>query len=680
MGEVARHDAAGEAKADPAFWGLDRLARPCKPLATGSAGTAAAEHSERIAGFSIRHLDEALRQRLCALFAEVLPAVERNSHLGFSALFGALAASEVFRELYAGPRRQPFLLPSLPFVADLLTLPEMAHGLSERSWSEGVCPYSSALFIHDGKHVKSAMPLPAVESEELMRECIRYGTIMVMHSGNHWKKLGKLALASVQEFQIPTNNTIFLTDGDRQHSLNVHNDNHNVLLLQTGGQKRWIVWNPPKRKKGPDPLARGKHYDDITPDELEAPIMDVDLLPGQALCIPFGFPHVANTLAFDEPSLHVTLSMYPTPTYASMRRELLVQLGTPEVLNDEDMSDEAYWRLTSFVPVGCLAPSGVRNSAKPGPELVQLVVAELCARVAGAEPSRFLADEAAFRASACDVVVSNLRGLLNTLDTYEHGFRVVATAEDEFPALHPREMLTAFSCGDRPGSTERKRVDPEDGVERSKAEVVERYSGSYDVAAIEEYWRDQCTPVMAQMDGEPARIDPADGAPRTLSDLKKMHRFTWTPEQIDAYWHEHCRSIYAGDTLPTDHIDRVDRAASDARELIALLRDRMPHLRTGRTVPGDDGGEGQYALGQQRSGSATAGVAQCALAGGQPAGPEALPAFLSWEEALPTLPSVTTLGGSDVEDLGAHGNRPSSESSCLVETVGKVEDDYELVD
>jgi len=374
----------------------------------------------------------------------------------------------------------------------------------------------------------------------VMHRCLQFGTIMVMHSGNHWNKLGSLALAAVEELQIPTNNTIFITGANRQISLNLHSDNHNVLILQTVGSKRWKVWDPPVRKRGPDPLARGKNHDSIDPQELGELLLDVDLQPGQALCVPLGFPHITDTLASpDSPSLHITLSMYPTPTYASLRQELLGHLGLPSGVIDEDLSEELYWKLTSFVPVGCLAPAQACQAHNPGEVLGNLVATELCEYVAAAEPHRFVAGSPELFAHARAVVAASLRGLVYTLEAYANGFRIVAGANGEFPVCSPVDLVHAFNCGHKP--RERRRLDPEDGVYRTWSEVLQRYSNSYDTEAIEHYWRDHCRPAEAAKtgcdahSGEPARIDPADGLARTLSDLRHIHRLSWAHDEIEHY-------------------------------------------------------------------------------------------------------------------------------------------------
>ena len=81
------------------------------------------------------------------------------------------------------------------------------------------------------------------------------------------------------------------------HGFDLHWDDHDVLVLQVCGRKRWSVYGPTR----PWPLK-----DDIDPN-LCAPTEALEefvLTDGDALYIPRGWWHVAAPL--DEPSLHLT--------------------------------------------------------------------------------------------------------------------------------------------------------------------------------------------------------------------------------------------------------------------------------------------------------------------------------------------------------------------------------------
>ena len=72
--------------------------------------------------------------------------------------------------------------------------------------------------------------------------------------------------------------------------LHIHGDPHDVLAVQTWGRKRWQVWPP-----GTDPGDPGD------------PVLDDDLVPGDALYLPTGTPHAPRTV--DAASLHLTVGI-----------------------------------------------------------------------------------------------------------------------------------------------------------------------------------------------------------------------------------------------------------------------------------------------------------------------------------------------------------------------------------
>ena len=85
-----------------------------------------------------------------------------------------------------------------------------------------------------------------------------------------------------------------------QKGLDIHFDTTAVFCFQLEGSKRWRVWdelefNPTK------PMSKV-----LKIDELNNPIMDIILKPGDVLYMPAGFPHC--TFALDEPSLSVSIS------------------------------------------------------------------------------------------------------------------------------------------------------------------------------------------------------------------------------------------------------------------------------------------------------------------------------------------------------------------------------------
>ncbi|MBW3561017.1 MAG: cupin domain-containing protein [Actinobacteria bacterium] len=103
--------------------------------------------------------------------------------------------------------------------------------------------------------------------------------------------------------------------------LDVHHDTHDVFALQTYGRKHWVVHEPAVR----DPLSSQRWSSDE--HEAGSPLLDVELEPGDALYVPRGTPHAAETL--DEPSLHITIGIRAT-TWHDVLRDV-VELAADEV-------------------------------------------------------------------------------------------------------------------------------------------------------------------------------------------------------------------------------------------------------------------------------------------------------------------------------------------------------------
>lgn len=83
--------------------------------------------------------------------------------------------------------------------------------------------------------------------------------------------------------------------------LDIHHDTHDVFALQTYGRKHWVVHEPAVE----DPLSSQRwSSDEHEPGRL---VLDTDLEPGDALYVPRGTPHAAETR--DRPSLHVTIGI-----------------------------------------------------------------------------------------------------------------------------------------------------------------------------------------------------------------------------------------------------------------------------------------------------------------------------------------------------------------------------------
>jgi ribosomal protein L16 Arg81 hydroxylase len=93
---------------------------------------------------------------------------------------------------------------------------------------------------------------------------------------------------------------VYLTPPGSQ-GFDIHYDNHCVLVVQLSGTKKWNVFNPL------DKLPVARCTKSIAIEQLDRPLMDVTLQPGDVLYIPRGFPHFA--VCNEQSSLHLTLSI-----------------------------------------------------------------------------------------------------------------------------------------------------------------------------------------------------------------------------------------------------------------------------------------------------------------------------------------------------------------------------------
>ena len=80
-----------------------------------------------------------------------------------------------------------------------------------------------------------------------------------------------------------------------------HYDTHDVFILQIAGSKHWKIHKPPINLP-----HRTQPYHPQMPAP-SAPLLELDLEPGDLLYMPRGFVHQANTV--DHASMHVTLGV-----------------------------------------------------------------------------------------------------------------------------------------------------------------------------------------------------------------------------------------------------------------------------------------------------------------------------------------------------------------------------------
>ena len=112
----------------------------------------------------------------------------------------------------------------------------------------------------------------------------------------------------------------YLTPPAGAQAVPPHSDDQDVFVVQTHGRKQWRVWPPIVALPYSDEMVGKRGAAPLNADdELGAPLLSVELQPGDVLYIPRGFVHDAFSVG-DAPSLHVTLTV---PTHDLTRGRAL---------------------------------------------------------------------------------------------------------------------------------------------------------------------------------------------------------------------------------------------------------------------------------------------------------------------------------------------------------------------
>jgi hypothetical protein len=124
-----------------------------------------------------------------------------------------------------------------------------------------------------------------------------------------------------REFRAPVHTNAYLSF-NRDSAFKPHWDNHNVLILQIHGRKRWSCWGQPWRFPVDEKACQ-------VPANLGEPEWEGVLEPGDILYVPRGDIHAAKVLD-NEDSVHLTVTIVPP------RADVLMQ-HLPMLCNGEEI-------------------------------------------------------------------------------------------------------------------------------------------------------------------------------------------------------------------------------------------------------------------------------------------------------------------------------------------------------
>jgi lysine-specific demethylase/histidyl-hydroxylase NO66 len=181
-------------------------------------------------------------------------------------------------------------LPAFRLVKDGATLPTSGYTKSGRTGSQ---------------------PVSGMADPRRILECFRDGaTIVLQGLHRYWPPLARFCRELEGALGHPAQVNAYVTPpGSR--GLAVHQDSHDVFVLQAFGRKQWDVW-------APRPLGADK------PREEEQPALSVTLAPGDAMYMPLGTPHAASTQ--QALSGHLTIGILST-TWAQLLGEAMEGLA-----------------------------------------------------------------------------------------------------------------------------------------------------------------------------------------------------------------------------------------------------------------------------------------------------------------------------------------------------------------
>lgn len=147
-------------------------------------------------------------------------------------------------------------------------------------------------------------------------ECLYQGATLVLDAVDELHEpLTRLAESLERLFHVRIQMNLY-AGWKSSKGFDLHWDDHEVLIIQLKGRKRWEVHRPTRSHPLAEDLVEN-------PPPGEAPIWEGILEDGDLLYIPRGWWHVAIPL--DEPTMHVTIGI-PNPTGADLLKWMTEQL------------------------------------------------------------------------------------------------------------------------------------------------------------------------------------------------------------------------------------------------------------------------------------------------------------------------------------------------------------------
>ena len=205
-----------------------------------------------------------------------------------------------------------------------------------------------------------------------------------------------------------------------------HHDTHDVFVLQVDGHKRWHIYAPAIEL--PLTSQPSQDLETLVPEGAE-PVLSVVLGPGDALYLPRGYVHSAETN--EDRSLHLTIGVLAATAYDVLRDVLALAAREPAFRRSLPLGSPE----DQLAPVSAIVSAAAQWLRELPEAALQEAVRARVTSVAGPEPLGMLAAEDALRELDKDTLVRPRVGVPHSLDLDDESGRALLSLPDRAISL-----------------------------------------------------------------------------------------------------------------------------------------------------------------------------------------------------------------------------------------------------
>src|SRR4051794_26088601 len=146
------------------------------------------------------------------------------------------------------------------------------------------------------------------------------GRTLVLHLlEQRWRPLGIVTRMLERALRCPVHANAYLTPAGEQ-GYPQHYDDHDFLIFQADGVKRWRIYDQHPQSLHPTKLKSALPHSGRVDDPTTELLHDIELAPGDLLYVPRGFVHYAE--AGETTSLHLTVGIHAATWYTLLEATL----------------------------------------------------------------------------------------------------------------------------------------------------------------------------------------------------------------------------------------------------------------------------------------------------------------------------------------------------------------------